>query len=136
LRCFNLNLLSSYTQYRYSATVCVDILHFSRSCGRHAEGCAWRVTICTYFLLIIICHFHLVLLAWWVSTSSHTLLLLKRHDHQNAVIENIIKCKSLSFSCDASLYGLLDTFTGVRMHGRHFDTNQQKPNVTQKSNLM
>jgi len=74
-----LNLFSSYTQYRYSATVCVDILHFSRSCGRHAEDCTCRVTICTYFLLIIICHFHLVLLAWWVSTFSYILLLVIHH---------------------------------------------------------
>jgi len=68
-----LNILSSYTQYRYCEAVCVDILHFSGSCGRHVDDCVCRVTICAYYLLIIICHFHLVLLSWWVSTSSHIL---------------------------------------------------------------
>jgi len=116
-----LNLLSSYTQYRYSETVCVDILHFSRSCGRHAEDCACRVTICTYFLLIIICHFLLVLLEWRFSTSSYIVLLVKRHAHQYAVIKSIIKWKSLCFFCHASFYGLLDSLTSVWMHGRYFE---------------
>jgi hypothetical protein len=117
--------------------VCVDILHFSRSCGRHAEDCACRVTICTHFLLIIICHFHLVLLACWVSRSSHILLLVKHHAHQYVLIETTIKRKSLCLYCHATFYGPLDTLTGVWMHERRFEhnTTDTKHN-TKKLNLI
>jgi len=68
--------------------------------------------------------------------SSHILLLVKRHAHQYAVIENIINCKSLCFICHASIYGLLDTIAGVWMHGRRFEHKATDAKRNTKINLI
>jgi len=134
-----LNLLSSYTQYRYCETVCVYILHFSRTCSRHAEDCGCRVTVCTYFLLVIICHSHLVLLASWVSTFSHTLLLVKCHALRYAVIETIIKWKSLCFFVTPQLPLLWPpwyTHWCVDARSSFRTQHNSTPNVTQNINQL
>jgi len=48
----NLNVWSSYTQCRYSETVCFNIPHFRWLCGLSGEISSCRVKITTHYMFI------------------------------------------------------------------------------------